>query len=111
MVVLNSPLWTIPIRTLSSGFGFRKSKSDIGMEKSIYTREYAVILRLLRHARDRAGMTQVELAKKLHQSQSFVSKVERGDRRLDLVQLRAICKVLDLTLSDFVQQFERELSN
>lgn len=80
------------------------------MEKSIYTREYAAVLRLLREAREQAGITQVELAKKLRQSQSYVSKVERGDRRLDIVQLRTICQVLGLTLADFVQRLERELA-
>lgn len=80
------------------------------MDKSIYTREYAAVLRLLREARDQAGITQVDLAKKLRQSQSYVSKVERGDRRLDIVQLRTICHVLGLTLAEFVQRLERELS-
>lgn len=80
------------------------------MEKSIYTREYAAVLRLLREAREQAGITQVELAKKLRQSQSYVSKVERGDRRLDIVQLRTICQVLGLTLAEFVQRLERELA-
>src|SRR5690242_16046972 len=56
------------------------------MEKTIYSREYAVVLRLLREAREKTGMTQVELAKKLKLTQSFVSKIERGDRRLDVVQ-------------------------
>lgn len=52
------------------------------MEKSIYTREYVVLLRLLREARERAGVSQVELAARLGQSQSFVSKLETGDRRI-----------------------------
>ena len=80
------------------------------MEKSIYTREYAAVLRLLKEARDQADVTQVDLAKKLHQSQSYVSKVERGDRRLDIVQLRTICQTLGLTLMEFVQRLERELA-
>ena len=80
------------------------------MEKSIYTSEYAAVLRLLRESREQAGITQVELAKKLRQSQSYVSKVERGDRRLDIVQLRTICQVLGLTLAEFVEQLERELA-
>ncbi len=78
------------------------------MDKSIYTREYAAVLRLLKQAREDAGLTQVQLAKKLNQSQSFLSKIERGDRRLDIVQLRTICRILGLTLADFVERFERE---
>ena len=79
------------------------------MEKSIYTRDYAVVLRLLKEARKRAGMTQVEFAKRLQQSQSFVSKIERGDRRLDIVQLRTICHIFGLTLPEFVEGLETAL--
>ena len=79
------------------------------MEKTIYSREYSVVLRLLRAARDRAGITQVELAEKLGLTQSFVSKMERGDRRIDIVQLRTICGIYGLKLSEFVQRFEKEL--
>jgi transcriptional regulator with XRE-family HTH domain len=79
------------------------------MEKSIYTRDYAVVLRLLKEARKRAGMTQVDFARRLKQSQSFVSKVERGDRRLDVVQLRTICHIFGLTLPEFIEQLETAL--
>jgi len=79
------------------------------MDKSIYTREYAIVLRLMKQAREHAGITQVELAKRLKQSQSFVSKMERGDRRIDIVQLRTICGIYGLRLSEFVQRFEKEL--
>ena len=78
------------------------------MDKSIHTREYASVLRLLREARNKAGITQVELAKKIDETQSYVSKVERGELRLDIVQLRKICNVLGLSLSEFVNRFERE---
>lgn len=79
------------------------------MEKSIHTREYAVLLRLLKEAREAAGLTQVQVAKKLKQSQSFVTKMERGDRRIDVVQLRTICRLYGSTLSQFVVRLEAEL--
>ena len=79
------------------------------MKKTIYTSEYTVVLRLLKEMREQAGLTQIDLAKKLRQSQSFVSKIECGDRRLDIVQLRTICRILGITLSDFVDRLEREL--
>jgi transcriptional regulator with XRE-family HTH domain len=81
------------------------------MEKTIYSREYGVVLRLLREARTKAGITQVELAKKLRQTQSFVSKIERGDRRLDIVQLRTLCRIFGLTLVEFVERLEKELKS
>ncbi|MAT50869.1 MAG: transcriptional regulator [Porticoccaceae bacterium] len=79
------------------------------MEKSIYTSEHVVLTRLLRQCREERGYTQTELGELLGQSQSFVSKFERGDRRLDFVQLREVCRVLGVTLVDFAKRFEREL--
>lgn len=79
------------------------------MEKSIFTRDYAILLKLLKGAREKAGVTQVELGEKVGKPQTFISKVERGDRRLDLVELRAFCIAIGLPLAEFVDQFEKEL--
>lgn len=80
------------------------------MEKSIHTREYAVLLGLLQQAREAAGLTQVAVAERLAQSQSFVTKMERGDRRLDVVQLRTICGLYGTTLPEFVARLEAALA-
>lgn len=80
------------------------------MEKSIYTQEYEVLLRQLRSLRESSGLTQVELADRLEQSQSYVSKVERGDRRLDVIQLRTICHTLGSTLPEFISALEKTLA-
>ena len=79
------------------------------MEKTIYSREYAVVLRLLREAREKAGMTQTILAKKLGLTQSFVSKIEKGDRRLDIVQLRTLCQTFGIKLLEFVRLLEEKI--
>jgi transcriptional regulator with XRE-family HTH domain len=79
------------------------------MDKSIFTPEYAALLGMLRAARQAANLTQVELADRLGQSQSFVSKMEIGERRLDLIQLRTICLALGTTLSEFVAKLEEQL--
>ena len=79
------------------------------MEKSIYSREYGAVTRLLRSSRAEAGITQVELAETLGQSKSFVSKCERGERRLDIVQLRTVCNALGRSLPEFVSRLERAL--
>ena len=76
------------------------------MEKSVYTDEYSSVTELLREVRIAAQITQVQLAKKLGQSQSFVSKYECGDSRLDIIQLRTVCCVLGITLADFVARLE-----
>lgn len=80
------------------------------MEKSIFTQQYRVLLDLLREQRRGAGVTQVELAKRLLRTQSFVSKAERGEIRLDVVQLRTICLAIDTTLGEFIAEFERRVS-
>ncbi len=79
------------------------------MEKTIYTAEYEVVLDLLRTLREQKGVTQTELAQLLEQSQSYVSKVERGDRRLDVIQLRTICLTLGSNLPDFIAELEKRL--
>jgi transcriptional regulator with XRE-family HTH domain len=76
------------------------------MEKSIHSQEYAQFLQLLRAVREEAGLTQGDVASRLGATQSFVSKCERGERRLDVVELRAWCTALDITLLKFLRRFE-----
>ena len=80
------------------------------MDKTIYTREYAILLRLLKQARQDAEVTQVELAQRLAETQSAVSKIERGDRRLDVVELRTVCRALGVPFIRFMQRLEQELT-
>lgn len=80
------------------------------MEKSIYTREYAAFLRLLRRAREDAGMTQVGLAEALEKTQSYVSKLERGETRLDVIQLRTVLAALGTELPAFARRLEAEIA-
>ena len=77
------------------------------MEKSIYSQDYSLFLGLLRTAREESGITQQELAAKLSATQSFVSKCERGERRVDIVELRAWCSALEVPLSEFVLRFDK----
>ncbi len=76
------------------------------MEKSTFTREYTLLRNLLRRFRKEAGLTQIEVAAALDETQSYVSKCERGERRLDLVQLRAFCAAIGIDLLKFVAAFE-----
>jgi transcriptional regulator with XRE-family HTH domain len=80
------------------------------MEKSIHTRDYGVFCKLLRRVRENADVTQVQLAKKLKSTQSFVSKVELGDVRLDIIQLREILGALGIPLGDFIAELDKELN-
>ena len=64
------------------------------MTRSAFTRKYAQFRRLLAEARRTAGLTQVELAKKLGRPQSFISKVEQGERRLDVIEFLEVARAL-----------------
>jgi transcriptional regulator with XRE-family HTH domain len=77
------------------------------MEKSIHSSGYTTFLALLR---EKAEVTQVELAARLERTQSFVSKVERGETRLDVLQLHAICAALGTTLPVFAAELDRRLA-
>ena len=80
------------------------------MPKTIYRGEYGAFLRLLRECRASAGLTQTQCSAAMARPQSFVSDVERGRRRLDVVQLRDLCHILGVGLVDFVERFEAELA-
>ena len=73
------------------------------MRKSIHSKEYRVFLEQLRAARERSGLTQIELAEKLGTTQSFVSKCERGERRLDVIELRYFCIAFGIDPLEFIQ--------
>jgi transcriptional regulator with XRE-family HTH domain len=79
------------------------------MPKTIFSVGQEVLQDLLRQCRTDAGLTQTKLAKRLKQPQSFVSKYESGERRLDLIELRQICKALRVPLVRFVEKFDKSL--
>ena len=79
------------------------------MQKSIHSREYRVFCELLREARERGGLTQEELAARLGESQTFVSKCERGERRLDLVETWRFCEAMGASFRGFAVRLDKAL--
>jgi transcriptional regulator with XRE-family HTH domain len=77
------------------------------MDKTIHSAEYAIFLKVLRGARRKSGLTQIDLAEKIGESQSFISKCERGERRIDIIELRAFCEAFGVSLREFVSRFEK----
>jgi ribosome-binding protein aMBF1 (putative translation factor) len=114
------PIWLICIGVRSQEYLFFRYLEIIyrvqaafekaAMSKSIHRAEYQVLLDLLRKQRIQAGLTQAQCSAALGRGQSFLSDVERGSRRLDLVQLRDLCHFLGTDLGEFVADFEKELS-
>ncbi|WP_417850264.1 helix-turn-helix domain-containing protein [Thalassoglobus sp.] len=80
------------------------------MEKNLYTARQQKLLSLLRETRSRAGLRQEDVAIQLNRPQSFVSKYESGERRLDILELYDVCEVLGIKLSDFAMTLEKVLS-
>jgi transcriptional regulator with XRE-family HTH domain len=77
------------------------------VQKSIHTVQHAQLRVLLREARQEAGLTQIQLAERLDIPQAVVSNVERGERRLDLVELCEYCEAVGVDLSEFVVKFQQ----
>lgn len=71
------------------------------MIKTIYTKEYKIIVQKLKKARQSAGLKQNEVAKKLGKPQSYVSKIESGERRIDIVELKQLAKIYKKDLDYF----------
>ena len=65
---------------------------------------------ILRRFRQKNGFRQVELAEKLNVPQSFISKYEIGERRLDILELRQVCLALNITFKEFIQELEESLN-
>lgn len=66
------------------------------MTQSAFSRPYAAFRSLLVAARRSAGLTQADLARKIRRPQSFVSKYERGERRLDVIEFIEVAEALGL---------------
>ena len=77
---------------------------------NIGTPEQKKLLVLLRQIRVDAGLRQEDLAQRLGRPQSFVSKYESGESRLDLLELQEVCIAVGLKLSDFIRSFEESLN-
>ncbi len=60
---------------------------------------------LLRQVRLEADLTQTQLAEKIGQTQSYVSKYESGEQRLDLIELESVCDAVDVDLIEFVRRY------
>ena len=71
------------------------------MGTSIHSKEYREIIQRLIAARLDAGLTQVQAGLKLKKPQSYISKIERRERRIDVVELKHLLKVYKQNLKDF----------
>ncbi len=73
------------------------------MVKAIYSKEHRNVVKRLREARTETGLGQTEVAKILGFSQSYVSKIESGQRRVDIVQLKAFARIYKKDIDFFIK--------
>lgn len=79
------------------------------MKKNIRLDQQKKLLVLLRGIRVDAGLTQSELASRLARDQTFVSKYESGERRLDILELREVCQAIGTDFVTFIRKLDQEL--
>jgi transcriptional regulator with XRE-family HTH domain len=70
--------------------------------RSVYTTEYHAFLRRLRAARKEAGLSQVDVAKAMRRPQSWVSRCESGERRVDVIELQSFARLYKRPILYFV---------
>jgi transcriptional regulator with XRE-family HTH domain len=73
------------------------------MQKTIHSKKYRVLIDKLRAARKEAGLTQLQVAKKLKKTQSYISKVEVGEQRIDVIELKMFADLYKKDLNDFIK--------
>jgi transcriptional regulator with XRE-family HTH domain len=86
--------------------------SELGLQtalvtKSVFTKRHELFRKTLAQARKKAGLTQLALAKKLGRPQSFVSKFERGERRLDVLEFVDVARALGIDPAVLLADLER----
>jgi len=77
--------------------------------KTIYTREYRILLRILRSKRQQKRISQEDMAKKLGAPQSFISKIESGERRIDVIELFRYCEAIGIENIQFIKELNKEI--
>jgi len=73
------------------------------MNKAIYTKDHKFIIEQLKKARIEAGFDQEKVAELLGKTQSYVSKIEAGQRRIDIIQLKEFSKIYKKDINYFIK--------
>ena len=73
------------------------------MPKSIYSKDYRNVIERLKKARFEANLYQEDVASKLKKPQSYISKIERGERRIDVAELKELSKIYKKDIGYFLK--------
>ena len=77
------------------------------MEKTLVTERHKALIELLIKYREKAGVTQTELAGRLGEYQSFIARLESGQRRLDVIEFLRLAKILGFDEIDALKKVRR----
>ena len=80
------------------------------MRNSLHSKDYKVLTGFLIDARKRADLTQQEVADRLGRTQSFVAKVESGERRIDVVEFLQICRIMRADSLDIIRRLKSSMA-
>ena len=95
-----SPLWTQSREALSLAQVAGSSPS----KKSLFSPRYDEFLKLLKAAREDAGLSQRQAAEKMERTQSYVAKSETGERRVDVIELMDFLRVYEVRPEKFIRR-------
>lgn len=73
------------------------------MAKSIYAEDYKKVIKRLKKVRREAGLKQIEVAAEVGKPQSYISKIERGERRIDIAELKELARIYGKDINYFVK--------
>lgn len=73
------------------------------MSKAIYSKDHKYIVGQLKKARQEAGLEQEQVAKILKKTQSYISKIESGQRRIDIVTLKEFARIYKKDINFFLK--------
>ena len=79
------------------------NRKDINMKKSIYSEEQSFLTKKLIEARKNSNFSQKEVAEKLERTQSYVSKVESGQLKIDVIELKKFAKLYNKRIEYFIE--------
>lgn len=83
----------------------------LGMGSSVYSLRYKAFLKRLKAARLEAGLTQIEVATLLNVPQSYISKCESGERRVDVIELMDFAAVYQRSILYFIDESQDSAGN
>ena len=117
MTVIKCILPDLPAKLLSQ-FGiillwdyyFRTQLTLTAVQKSIYSDENTILCEMLKAARIGCNLTQAQLAEAVDKPQSFIAKVEGGERRLVVVEFVKVVQAMGLIPSDFIKSYTEKIN-